>query len=82
MFDERNHLTDDEEFDPTEETATFQSAPEPDALRAVERYSHCQDCGANLHFSHVTDFIRNLTQESARCPECGAKSRRVIHRLQ
>lgn len=81
MIDERNHLTDDEMVDESE-TSTFQSVPEPDALRAVERYSHCSDCGAHLHFSHVTDFIRNLTQETARCPECGNKARRVVHRLQ
>jgi hypothetical protein len=82
MDDERNHLTDDEFEDSSEEAAAFQSSPEPDAVRAVERYSHCHNCGANLHFSHVTDFIRNLTQETSRCPECGNKARRVIHRLQ
>ena len=48
----------------------------------VQRYTHCPLCGANLHFSHVTDFSRNMTQESAKCPECGLKARRVMHRLQ
>jgi hypothetical protein len=81
-MDERNYLTDDEFDESSEDGSSFPSSPEPDALRAVERYSHCRDCGANLHFSHVTDFIRNLTQETARCPECGSKSRRVVHRLQ
>jgi hypothetical protein len=80
MIDERNHLTDDDVDD--SELGAFSSAPEPEALRAVARYSHCSDCGAHLHFSHVTDFIRNLTQETARCPECGNKARRVVHRLQ
>ena len=48
----------------------------------LQRYTHCALCGANLHFSHVTDFSRNLTQESARCPECGIKARQVLHKLQ
>lgn len=49
---------------------------------AVARYAHCPICGSNLHFSHVTDFIRNLTLESARCPECGLKGRKITHKLQ
>lgn len=52
------------------------------ARDVIQRYTHCVMCGANLHFSHVTDFTRNLTQETARCPECGIKARRVLHRLQ
>jgi len=48
----------------------------------IDRYTHCVLCGANLHFSHVTDFVQNLTQETAKCPECGIKVRRVVHRLQ
>ena len=52
------------------------------AKDVVSRYTHCALCGANLHFSHVTDFHTNLTQETARCPECGIKVRRNMHRLQ
>lgn len=52
------------------------------AKDAVAKYTHCALCGANLHFTHVTDFSRNLTQETARCPECGVKSRQIMHRLQ
>lgn len=48
----------------------------------LDRYNHCTLCGSNLHFSHVTDFSRNLTQETARCPECGIKIRRMMHKLQ
>ncbi len=48
----------------------------------VDRYTHCALCGGNLHFTHVTDFGRNLTQELAKCPECGIKARQVLHRLQ
>ena len=52
------------------------------ARDVISRYSHCALCGANLHFSHVTDFSRNLTQETAKCPECGVKARQILHRLQ
>jgi uncharacterized protein with PIN domain len=48
----------------------------------IARYTHCALCGANLHFTHVTDFSRNLTQETAKCPECGVKIRQVLHKLQ
>lgn len=49
---------------------------------AMIRYSHCVLCGGNLHFSHVTDFGKNLTQESAKCPECGIRVRSMLHKLQ
>lgn len=52
------------------------------AKDVIARYTHCKLCGANLHFNYVTDFSRNLTHESARCPECGVRSRQIIHRLQ
>jgi DNA-directed RNA polymerase subunit RPC12/RpoP len=61
----------------SELTAFFGSAKE-----AVDRHTHCVLCGANLHFSHQTDFSRNLTQETAKCPECGIRVRSVLHRLQ
>jgi DNA-directed RNA polymerase subunit RPC12/RpoP len=52
------------------------------AKDALAKYTHCALCGANLHFTHMTDFSRNLTQETARCPECGIKTRQIMHRLQ
>ena len=52
------------------------------AKDVVAKYCHCAICGAHLHFTHVTDFSRNLTQETARCPECGVKTRQVMHKLQ
>lgn len=52
------------------------------AKMLLDRYNHCTLCGANLHFTHHTDFHRNLTQETARCPECGVKNRAVLHKLQ
>ncbi|MEK6707161.1 MAG: hypothetical protein AABZ06_15400 [Bdellovibrionota bacterium] len=52
------------------------------AKEVMTKYTHCSFCGANLHFTHVTNFAHNLTQETASCPECGIRVRRVIHRLQ
>ncbi len=52
------------------------------AKEVIQKYSHCVLCGAHLHFTHQTDFSRNLTQEMAKCPECGIKVKSVIHRLQ
>lgn len=48
----------------------------------VLQYTHCSACQARLHFSYVTDFSRNLTQETARCPECNLQSHKLMHRLQ
>ena len=50
--------------------------------QALARYSQCHQCKARLHFTHITDFSRNLTEETARCPECGTQDRKVVHRLQ
>lgn len=75
---ERNDLPSDNTTEVTESLSQFFGT----AKEVVERYTHCVLCGANLHFSHVTDFSRNLTQETARCPECGIRVRRVVHRLQ
>jgi predicted RNA-binding Zn-ribbon protein involved in translation (DUF1610 family) len=52
------------------------------AKEVVAKYTHCVSCGSNLHFTHVTDFSRNLTQETARCPECGIQALQAMHRLQ
>ncbi len=48
----------------------------------LKKQASCQICGARVHLSHVTDFHRNLTQETACCPECGVQLRRSLHRLQ
>jgi uncharacterized protein with PIN domain len=52
------------------------------AKDVLAKYTHCAICGSNLHFNHITDFAKNLTQEIARCPECGIKARQVMHKLQ
>lgn len=69
-----------EENLPVEEAAL--SAFFGTAQDVLSRYAHCALCGAHLHFTHITDFSRNLTQETARCPECGVRARRVTHKLQ
>lgn len=65
-----------------EENAVLSGRFHGTTQEVLARYSHCNLCGANLHFTHVTDFTRNLTHETSRCPECGIKARRVIHKLQ
>jgi hypothetical protein len=66
------------------EEITQDSAPHffGDVKTVVARYTHCALCGSNLHFNHITDFAKNMTQEIARCPECGVKARQVMHKLQ
>jgi len=78
-MDEREDLENQETTQATTESFSpyFGSAKD-----VIHRYQHCVMCGANLHFSYVTDFNRNLAEESARCPECGVNARRVMHRLQ
>ncbi|MBU6376162.1 MAG: hypothetical protein KGQ59_09220 [Bdellovibrionales bacterium] len=46
------------------------------------KYTRCVHCQSRLHFSYLTDFSRNLTQETARCPECQNQAHQVMHRLQ
>ncbi len=52
------------------------------AKDVIHRYQHCVMCGGNLHFTYLTDFNRNLAEETARCPECGVRARHAMHRLQ
>ncbi len=87
MDDKRDYDSADTAFDDAVEEAQPTKMNEATsqyfgtARQVVERYCHCQICGANLSFSHLTDFVRNTTQENARCPECGVQSHRVLHRL-
>ncbi|MDR3607220.1 MAG: hypothetical protein P4M08_07565 [Oligoflexia bacterium] len=67
----------------TEASTTETASPFYNTVESLlESYNHCGFCGSNLHFTHVTDFTRNLTQETARCPECGVKARQLQHKLQ
>ena len=79
-MDEQNDLpmTDDSSIEMNDAIAQFYGT----AKDVVAKYTHCSLCGSHLHFTHVTDFSRNLTQETARCPECGVRARRVLHKLQ
>jgi DNA-directed RNA polymerase subunit RPC12/RpoP len=77
-MEERNDLQPDEITEVNEGLSQFIGT----AGEVVKKYTHCALCGANLHFTHITDFSKNLTQETARCPECGVKVRRLMHRLQ
>lgn len=83
MIDENQNSVSAEED--TEDTQEFQDGL-PQFFGTVKdivaRYTRCGICGAHLHFSHVTNFAQNLTQEMARCPECGTKARQMLHRLQ
>ncbi len=55
----------------------FGTAPE-----FVAKHNRCTLCDANLHFTHLTDFARNITQETARCLECSTiKPRLMTHKL-
>lgn len=77
-MNERNDQPSDETLEEVDVYSQFFG----NAKDVVAKYTHCVLCGANLHFTHVTDFSKNLTQETARCPECGVQARRLIHRLQ
>jgi hypothetical protein len=80
MRNERDELQSDDEISSVESDSVpnfFGSAKD-----VIDRYSHCALCGSHLHFTHMTDFTRNLTQETSKCPECGVKARQNIHRLQ
>ena len=78
-MDERDQILDETPESNELETMTQFFGAAKDVL---DRYTHCVLCVANLHFSHQTDFSRNLTQETAKCPECGVRVRSVMHRLQ
>jgi len=77
-MDEGNELSQDEGIEEVEAFSQFFGT----AREVLARYTHCALCGANLHFTHITDFSKNLTQETARCPECGVRVRKLVHRLQ
>jgi len=87
-MDDRNELpegTHDGTQDASDEATTASEAMAKffgSVAQVVEKYTHCMICGSHLHFTHMTDFSRNLTQESAKCPECGVSARRVLHKLQ
>jgi len=43
--------------------------------------SECKVCGSKLLLSHLPDYKNLLVQETARCIDCGAGTRKIIHAL-
>ena len=67
----------------TEATQSTESQPLfGTSAEVLKKYNKCVICQSFLNFQAVTDFSRNLTQETAKCPECNIKVRHVTHRLQ
>ncbi len=51
-------------------------------VKQVKKQIHeCESCGANLIFTHLSDYKNLYVQESARCPECGGGSKKLLHVL-
>jgi phosphohistidine phosphatase SixA len=46
-----------------------------------KQIDECHVCGSKLLLSHLPDYKNLLVQETARCLECGAGNRKVIHIL-
>jgi hypothetical protein len=46
-----------------------------------EKMDKCPVCGSKLLLSHMPDYRNLFVQETARCMECGAGNRKVIHVL-
>jgi ribosomal protein S27AE len=46
-----------------------------------KQIDECPVCGSKLLLSHMPDYKNLLVQETARCIECGASDRKVIHVL-
>lgn len=74
----------DENLETTEAAEAAQEESNPffgSADEIVSRYTRCPMCASNLHFNHSTDFSRNLTLETSKCPECAIQIRKLMHRL-
>ncbi|MCK5073738.1 MAG: hypothetical protein KAQ98_09960 [Bacteriovoracaceae bacterium] len=52
-----------------------------DIKQVKELIDVCEICGNKLLMSHSADYTNLLVQESATCPECGNKNRKMIHVL-
>ena len=48
----------------------------------MKKHLLCTLCGGHLHFNHLLDFKNGLSQETARCPDCGVRIRQRLHRVQ
>lgn len=52
-----------------------------DSNQVDKQINDCKICGAKLIFSHNSDYKNLMVQESARCPDCGSGSKKLIHVL-
>jgi ribosomal protein S27AE len=50
-----------------------------DADQVKKIIDECNSCGAKMVQTHLSDYKNLLVQETARCPECGQGSRKLIH---
>lgn len=46
-----------------------------------KQINECRVCNSKLIISHMPDYKNLIVQETARCIECGAGNRKVIHVL-
>jgi hypothetical protein len=40
---------------------------------------NCRVCETKLILTHISDYQNLYIEETARCPECGNKNRKVLH---
>ncbi len=48
----------------------------------LEDYQTCCLCGAELYFTHVTNFVQFGVQEESWCPSCNIRQQKQDHTLQ
>lgn len=52
-----------------------------DAVDVKRQMDHCTLCQEEMVFNHQSDYTTLTVRETARCHNCGAKARKVIHVL-
>ncbi len=52
-----------------------------DTLQVQKIIDECKVCGSQMIFTHLADYTNLFIQETARCPDCGADHRKLIHVL-
>lgn len=55
--------------------------PSPSELFIMD-YNHCDLCGSELLFTHVTHFGDQKVDEEAECTSCNMKQKKKTHNLQ
>lgn len=48
----------------------------------MKKHLLCNLCGGHLSFNHLSDYQHGLIQETARCPDCGIRTRQRLHKIQ